>query len=271
MKSKQCNRCGQIKFVSEFYKHKRTLGGFRATCKKCEIKIATEYSVKNKDKVNKKRRERYRIKSEQILKRNKEYRIKNREKVNEGKKRSYQLNKDEILKQNKEYRIKNKEEISKRRKRYRENNKEEIRERNKQYRLKNAIMINERRALRREILKGDPKFVLNKRISSLMRLSLKGNKNGYGWESLVGYTLIDLMEYLESLFQDGMSWENMGEWHIDHIIPVSAFNFIGPFDIDFKKCWNIKNLQPLWAKDNLSKGTKLTEYFQPSLAISINK
>lgn len=269
--TKKCNKCGQLKPFSEFYKHKRSLGEVRAVCKKCEIKISIEYAAKNKDKINKKRRDRYKTKNEIILKRNKEYRDKNREKINEDKRQWYQINKDEILKKQREYRIRNKEKISKRTKKYRENNKEAIRERDKQYQIKNAIKINKQRASKREILKTDPKFILNKRISSLMRLSLKGNKNGYGWESLVGYTLIDLMEYLEALFQDEMSWKNMGEWHIDHIIPISAFNFTGPFDIDFKRCWSLENLQPLWAKDNLSKGAKLTEHFQPSLAINISK
>ncbi len=268
---KKCNKCGQIKLFSEFYKHKRSLGGIRAICKKCEIKISTEYAIKNKDKINKKRRERYKNKNEKILKRNKEYRNKNKEKINADKRSWYQINKDNVLKQCKEYRIGNKEKMSKRAKKYRANNKEAIRQRDKQYQLKNAIKINKQRALRREILKTDPKFILNKRISSLMRLSLKGNKNGYGWESLVEYTLNDLIKYLESLFQDKMSWENMGKWHIDHKIPISAFNFTSPFDIDFKRCWALDNLQPLWAKDNLSKGKKLIEYFQPSLAININK
>ena len=63
----------------------------------------------------------------------------------------------------------------------------------------------------------------------------------------------DLIKYLEALFQDGMSWKNMGEWHIDHKTPISAFNFTGPFDLDFKHCWALSNLQPLWAFDKESK------------------
>jgi len=54
------------------------------------------------------------------------------------------------------------------------------------------------------------------------------------------------------------------KWHIDHIIPVSAFNFTKPEHIDFNKCWALSNLQPLWAEENLSKHKKLKEAFQPS-------
>ncbi len=52
------------------------------------------------------------------------------------------------------------------------------------------------------------------------------------------------------------SWDNMDDWHIDHIRPVSSFNFTTTDCEDFKKCWALNNLQPLWAKDNMSKGDK---------------
>ena len=51
------------------------------------------------------------------------------------------------------------------------------------------------------------------------------------------------------------------------IIPKSAFNFETAEDADFKKCWALENLQPLWAKDNLRKSNKIHKPFQPSLAI----
>jgi hypothetical protein len=62
------------------------------------------------------------------------------------------------------------------------------------------------------------------------------------------------------------SWSRAG-WHINHVIPISAFNFSSPEDIDFKKCWALKNLRPLWAKDNFSKNARLDKPFQPSLAL----
>jgi 5-methylcytosine-specific restriction endonuclease McrA len=65
-----------------------------------------------------------------------------------------------------------------------------------------------------------------------------------------------------------MNWENYGSyWHIDHKIPISVFNFEKPEDYDFKRCWNLKNLQPLEKFKNMSKGNRLDKHFQPSLAI----
>lgn len=62
--------------------------------------------------------------------------------------------------------------------------------------------------------------------------------------------------YLESLFQPGMVWENYGNdgWHIDHVRPLSSFDLLDP--VQFSQACHYTNLQPLWAKDNLSKGNK---------------
>ncbi len=76
--------------------------------------------------------------------------------------------------------------------------------------------------------------------------------------ALLGYTIEELMNHLEALFTDGMTWDNYGEWHVDHKIPMNSFIFESVDDDGFKECWKLDNLQPLWALDNLSKGTKFT-------------
>lgn len=88
--------------------------------------------------------------------------------------------------------------------------------------------------------------------------SLKGNKSGGHWEDLVEYTLEELKDRLESLFTEGMSWENYGKtgWTIDHIRPVESFNITSEECEDFKECWKLENLQPLWHEDNSRKGAK---------------
>lgn len=58
-----------------------------------------------------------------------------------------------------------------------------------------------------------------------------------------------------------------GKIHIDHKIPLSAHNFTKPEHSDFKKAWALKNLQPMWAIDNMKKGAKLKKHFQPSLLL----
>ena len=96
-------------------------------------------------------------------------------------------------------------------------------------------------------------------FSRRMRKSLNGIKESKSWESLVNYKLEDLKEHLEKQFKDGMSWDNYGEWHIDHIIPVSNFIIESVESEEFKKCWELNNLQPLWADENIKKSNKMEE------------
>lgn len=95
---------------------------------------------------------------------------------------------------------------------------------------------------------------------------LKENKGGRNWPEFLPYTFKQYCKNLEKQFKEGMSWNNYGQWHVDHKIPISVFNFSKPTDIDFKLCWALSNLQPMWAKDNLIKHNKITKPFQPSFA-----
>lgn len=139
-------------------------------------------------------------------------------------------------------------------------------ERVRAYRKKIQPITNERDRIKR---KTDPRYALNKRMHSLMWRGLKKNKGGRSWQELAGYSIDDLRAHIEKQFKNGMTWERFlaGEIHIDHKIPRAAFNFLNPDDLDFKRCWSIKNLRPLWAFDNISKGDRLDKPFQPSLAI----
>jgi len=109
----------------------------------------------------------------------------------------------------------------------------------------------------REKNKTNPMHKLAHSMSQGIYDSLKENKKGMHWETLVNYNIKDLRKHLESQFVEGMSWDNYGKWHIDHIIPLSSFHFISPTDLEFRMCWDIRNLQPLWAFDNISKNNKL--------------
>ena len=71
---------------------------------------------------------------------------------------------------------------------------------------------------------------------------------------LVGCTPNFLKGYLEAKFTDGMSWDNYGDWHVDHIKPCSSFDLTK--DEEQRECFHYKNLQPLWGPDNLAKGSK---------------
>ena len=113
-----------------------------------------------------------------------------------------------------------------------------------------------------------PRGKLDNAISAGVSSSLaRGSKAGRKWQLLVGYTLDELIIHLEKQFKDGMSWDNYGEWHVDHIIPKSAFNYERPEHIDFKRAWALSNLQPLWGRENVRKRAKISRPFQPSLPI----
>ena len=99
--------------------------------------------------------------------------------------------------------------------------------------------------------------------------ALRTSKAGKPWELLVGYTLEELQRHIGKRFTAGMSWDALmrGEIHIDHKIPRAAFNYETPGDIDFRRCWALKNLRPMWSMENRIKNAKLERPFQPSLAI----
>ena len=78
-----------------------------------------------------------------------------------------------------------------------------------------------------------------------------GTKTGRT-EELLGYTAEELKIHLESLFKEGMTWKNQGEWHIDHRIPQSYFTSID----QMRECFALSNLKPEWGDWNMSKGNR---------------
>lgn len=104
----------------------------------------------------------------------------------------------------------------------------------------------------------DPMVKLNSLMATGIGGSLRGNKGGRAWATLVPYGLSELKAHLERQFLPGMSWANWGRapdgWHVDHILPVASFVFTTAEDPQFSACWAITNLRPLWSADNLRKG-----------------
>jgi hypothetical protein len=158
----------------------------------------------------------------------------------------------------KKWRNKNKEKLDQYHKEWSEKNREHLREYHTKWREDNHNNLNEyKRTYEKTKKDSDPKYKLASYTRTAIYTCLKERniskyKNTF---DLLPYSLDDLIQRLESQFKEGMSWDNYGEWHVDHIKPMSSFEFDSPEDISFQECWSLGNLQPLWAKENLSKGS----------------
>ena len=81
-----------------------------------------------------------------------------------------------------------------------------------------------------------------------------GDKARYSnWSSYLGYTIDELREHIEKRFTYGMSWENRHDWHIDHIVPLCAFEIESVDSAEFRACFGLHNLRPVWPDDNRDK------------------
>jgi len=96
-----------------------------------------------------------------------------------------------------------------------------------------------------------PEARITENLRRRTRAVLEGINKSDSTLALIGCTSVELKKHLESQFIDGMNWDNYGDWHIDHIRPCASFDLTSPEEQ--KICFNYKNLQPLWAKDNLRK------------------
>lgn len=243
---KTCSKCNKIKTIAEFGKVKKGKNGLNSQCKEC-----------NKDKKAEADR-RYRKKHKvELAEKKRQYREDNQDKVTAYHKEYYKNNKKVIIENNQKWFDKNPDKRRAIQDRYVKTHPDQLKE-------------TTRKSFQRRY--GTLKGKLTLTISAGICGSLgSGSKSGRHWETLVNFTVDQLKVHLEKQFRDGMSWDNYGKygWHIDHKIPISAFNFETPEDIDFKKCWCLENLQPLEAKKNISKRDKVDRPFQPSLMISI--
>ena len=73
----------------------------------------------------------------------------------------------------------------------------------------------------------------------------------FSYKELLGCNIEELKDFIFNKLEDGMTFENYGEWEIDHIKPVSKFNFNNRNELF--ECFNYTNLQPLWKSDNRKK------------------
>jgi hypothetical protein len=123
-----------------------------------------------------------------------------------------------------------------------------------EYRKQNRDSINAYRRRRRSVEMQSPVNRLRESLRSRFRKKVKSGSVGR-YVDFIGCTIGQLKSHLESQFKEGMNWGNYGRWHIDHIIPVCAFDLTDHKAVS--RCFHYTNLQPLWAVDNLLKGANL--------------
>lgn len=163
--------------------------------------------------------------------------------------REYELNKEEIKQNRRNEYKKNRETIIKRVKKYRNNNLEKVAKRKKLYYYK----------VTKVRLRNEPnlriKFTLRKRVWEAIKRghTTKGSQT----LELLGCSIEQIRQHLENQFINGMSWNNYGKWHIDHIKPIMMFDLTKLEEQ--KLAFNYRNLQPLWAIENLKKGHRFSQ------------
>lgn len=173
----------------------------------------------------------------------------------EASRKWHQDNSEVVAMRRREYYTENREEINAQSRAYHAANPDTVKAAAKRWREENRDHIAEKA---REAYASTPSLRVRQSVSTSVRRALSGDKESKRTFEILGYTLKELMDHLEAKFQPGMSWENYEYrgWHIDHKRPQSSFRFTSIDDPDFKACWSLSNLQPMWWLDNISKGAK---------------
>jgi hypothetical protein len=203
-------------------------------------------------------KEYYHKNREQKLAYAKEYRAKHAEKL-----RAYnQKNREKKRNYNRAYNIANREKMIEKSNRYFETHPEYRQAYNAGYYQRNRTRERKRiMAWQKEQSKTNPLYRLQQNLRARIHLALKRHRlrKVVRTFDITGCSIEFLAGWLESRFQDGMTWDNRGMfgWHIDHVIPCSAFDLSDPEQL--RQCFHYTNLQPLWAKDNLRKSNFVGE------------
>ncbi len=236
MESKRCHGCAQTLPVGAFFRCASRPDGLQTRCKSCQGKKRTEWSRANRGHERARQREAYAKSPEQQRARKKAWRDANPGKSAEFSARYYANNKEAAKESRQRWIAANPAK-----------HRQVLRSWYERNRAKVAKAARERR-------NSSPAKVLHCRVSSRIRQQLRERKNWASTVGIVGYTMEELRQHLERQFLRGMSWENMGQWHIDHIVPLSSFTGIDSFDSpELKAAWALPNLRPMWAQDNRKK------------------
>lgn len=262
---KICITCKKEKNIKEFEIRKDSKDGYRNQCITCKKEKQKEhyYNPNNKDNRIKKSKEYYMDNKEMIKEKHREYYNNNKD----VKHKYVENNIEKISKYRKEWNELNKEYLSDQHKNYYKENQEKIKQKSidsyykiieddpdyhkKRYKkMKNdENSYNKLKEYRIEYKKNKPHIFAWRYIlrSVLRRIDRKKENSTI---ELLGYSAYELKLHMENLFTEGMSWNNYGEWHIDHIKQVSLFDSDTPISI----INSLKNLRPLWSTSRTING-----------------
>lgn len=193
------------------------------------------------------------------------YLEKHRDKVRARQKKRYEQNREAVIAQVSDYARRNRAKINQRRKVREMLDPERARQKRREAYLRYRAKDKERRAKKRSEFasymrhkrNSDPAFLvadrLRRRINSALS-SQQARKSG-GLIDVSGCSPAELAAHIEKQFLPGMSWENRRQWHIDHIVPCSAFDLTDPAQQSV--AFHFTNLRPVWAEDNQRKREKI--------------
>lgn len=235
---KICNKCkNELDITTNFHKNSQKKDGHQNICKAC-IKLSIN---KNKEKL---RLEKY--KNNGQLQKSREIYIQT-DKYKQTLIKYYQTD----IYKNRTKTRRNTPENKLKLKIYRSS--DEFKAKRRQQRKDPSRRAKER-LYEKQRLKTDINFKLKKYLRSRLRDALLKNSKVGSAILLLGCSITEFKNYLEKRFRDGMSWNNYGKWHIDHIKPLALFDLTKIEDL--KLACHYTNLQPLWAIENLIKGAK---------------
>lgn len=206
------------------------------SCRKC-LDCQTGYYEERKEEWSAKGAEYRRQNPEKKRQQDRDYRDKNRDRIHKRKKEYWQRTRTEQLARKKEYREKNKDRARASIKRWESENKERV--------MAAKLMYEKKRRA------NDPIYAIKRRmrvaVSRFARLN--GYEKSASTEAIIGCSWQEFRVHIERQFPKGMSWENMSEWHIDHIVPMAS----AKTEEDVLRLNHFTNLRPLWAIENLKK------------------
>lgn len=239
---KLCLKCNEIKSIAAFGRNKQYADNLHCYCKLCANIKKKKWRESNPE-----------YKSKYYKDSKADYYLRNANKIKEYRKDYYANNPEKVKECNKNWYDNNIERNKIVSRLWVENNRDKVNASRKSFYDRNPTF---RADYAKRRYHENINARLRQNIASRLRSAIKvnGGRKKNKTVELIGCSIQELRNHLESLFQDGMSWENQGEWHIDHIRPCISFDLT---EIEEQKlCFHFSNLQPLWARDNQIKWAK---------------